>query len=519
MKAAVYVRVSTEDQRSGTSLASQTAWCLAEADRLGYEVAETYEDASSGSNTDRPAWRRLMADARAGKFAAVFAWDLDRLHRDLLNGLQALRDLSALGVAVHDSKTTGDATSADNQLMTGFRLLLAQEERRKILERTVRGQRSRARSGWPGGKPPYGWKLEGHGANAHPVPDEQAREVLHRIRRLVVRERLTTGQVVARLVADEVPPPAVRWSPVALRRMLQREEYVTARVTWGKVSGNGRKTKAGPDGKPVFGEPVELNLGNPVFTPEQWDDLQAVLKAHPLHGRRVEEVTQMLSGRVVFPCGEHGTGFRVQPRPVYRCHGNRRQPRCGDSQLRCDVLDEYVWGEVCGLLGDPERLEALAREWLAVSEEGEQDDSEFQALTRQVAKLERAMGRAQELFLLSDDEESAREAVARVRGQLDDARTQLAAQTRARQDARSRAQQIRDLGALAEQARERLATMPTEQRREVVLLLDLWVHVDGPVVDSVPAAVTVRGSVDPRILQDRSPEGGASVFAGMPFST
>jgi len=57
MRAAIYCRVSTEDQgREGTSLDSQLKACQDKAQELGYEISEEYtvRETYSGLSLDRP---------------------------------------------------------------------------------------------------------------------------------------------------------------------------------------------------------------------------------------------------------------------------------------------------------------------------------------------------------------------------------------------------------------------------------------------------------------------------------
>ena len=65
MKVAIYTRVSTEDQaREGTSLEVQSEFLVEFAKRQGWDVFDIYvDDGYSGYSTDRPALRKLLADA------------------------------------------------------------------------------------------------------------------------------------------------------------------------------------------------------------------------------------------------------------------------------------------------------------------------------------------------------------------------------------------------------------------------------------------------------------------------
>jgi site-specific DNA recombinase len=60
--AAIYARVSTEDQGKGFSIPTQIDACQQLAARAGYTVPESYmliDEGISGTTMDRPGWRRL----------------------------------------------------------------------------------------------------------------------------------------------------------------------------------------------------------------------------------------------------------------------------------------------------------------------------------------------------------------------------------------------------------------------------------------------------------------------------
>ena len=77
MKAAIYCRVSTENQEvEGTSLHTQLEACLKKAQELGYEVPEEYQlrEARSGLNLDRPCLSKLRELVKHGQAAAVIVY-------------------------------------------------------------------------------------------------------------------------------------------------------------------------------------------------------------------------------------------------------------------------------------------------------------------------------------------------------------------------------------------------------------------------------------------------------------
>ena len=74
LRAAVYARVSTEEQVDGTSLDEQVRLCTAEIERQGWSLIpeHIYIDAGiSGADPNRPAWRKLLAAAESREVEAV----------------------------------------------------------------------------------------------------------------------------------------------------------------------------------------------------------------------------------------------------------------------------------------------------------------------------------------------------------------------------------------------------------------------------------------------------------------
>ncbi len=88
-KAVIYIRVSSADQVSGTSLATQEAECRAWCLRHEYQVAEVYRDEGESAKTaDRPGLIAAVARCRAG-VDAFLVHKLDRLARTPRTGWQS----------------------------------------------------------------------------------------------------------------------------------------------------------------------------------------------------------------------------------------------------------------------------------------------------------------------------------------------------------------------------------------------------------------------------------------------
>ena len=154
MKAAIYCRVSTEDQgREGTSLQSQLEACQKIAEERGYEVNDKYviREVYSGLTLDRPDLAKLRDWFYSGEVNAVAIYSSDRFSRDGYDFLTLIRDCQKASVeliCVTEPIEDGQV----GELLSYVRGWASRMEAEKIKERTMRGLRQRAKAGrLPGG--------------------------------------------------------------------------------------------------------------------------------------------------------------------------------------------------------------------------------------------------------------------------------------------------------------------------------------------------------------------------------
>jgi site-specific DNA recombinase len=149
--AAMYARVSTEDQGKGSSIPTQIEVCQQLATREGYRVPESYvllDEGISGTTLDRPGLHRLRKLVQAQAIAAVIVIDPDRLSRNLGHQLLLAEELEQAGVKwliVSHPLERGP----EGRVCFQMRGAIAEYERAKLLERTQRGRIGRAKAGHP----------------------------------------------------------------------------------------------------------------------------------------------------------------------------------------------------------------------------------------------------------------------------------------------------------------------------------------------------------------------------------
>src|SRR5690625_3070917 len=177
-RAAIYKRVSTSQQIDGISLQLQDERLRAYATAQGWDVAAEYEDAGlSGGNTDRPAYQRMMADAKARKFDVILVYKLDRLTRSVRDFHELADKLDRLGIAVVAVTQNIDTSSPTVRLLRNILIDFANFERELIAERSMDAKRRQTADGkYLGWRPPFGYRKVGERGSSRleVVPEEAA---------------------------------------------------------------------------------------------------------------------------------------------------------------------------------------------------------------------------------------------------------------------------------------------------------------------------------------------------------
>ena len=147
--AAIYARVSSDQQRQEKTIASQTETLVAFARSEGYSVPAEWifeDEGYSGATLVRPGLERLRDLAAEGQIQAVLALSPDRLSRKYAYQVLLVEELTRQGVETVFVKAPHSRTPED-QLLLQFQGMIAEYERAQILERSRRGKRHRAKLG------------------------------------------------------------------------------------------------------------------------------------------------------------------------------------------------------------------------------------------------------------------------------------------------------------------------------------------------------------------------------------
>lgn len=162
---AIYSRKSKFTGK-GESIGNQAELCR-EYIRANYgdETVENvviYEDEGfSGGNLNRPGFKRMMKDAREGKFKVIIVYRLDRISRNISDFSGLIEELSRLNIAFVSIKEQFDTGTPMGRAMMYIASVFSQLERETIAERIRDNMHELAKTGrWLGGTTPTGYASE-----------------------------------------------------------------------------------------------------------------------------------------------------------------------------------------------------------------------------------------------------------------------------------------------------------------------------------------------------------------------
>ncbi|TFJ93155.1 recombinase family protein [Lentibacillus salicampi] len=178
MRAALYVRVSTEEQNlEGYSIEAQKNRCMSFIESQGdWYLSKVYADPGhSAKNLDRPAVQELMEGAKNKEFDVLVVYRLDRLVRSVLDLHNLLELFDKHNVKFKSVTEVFDTTTAMGRFFITLVGAMSEWERSNLSERVSFGMEQMTREGkWKGGHVGYGhMHIDGHMA----INEDEARIV------------------------------------------------------------------------------------------------------------------------------------------------------------------------------------------------------------------------------------------------------------------------------------------------------------------------------------------------------
>ena len=420
--AAIYARVSSDQQREAHTIASQTAALIEWAKTLDLEVPKAWiveDEGYSGATLERPGLERVRDLAAEGQIQVVLVYSPDRLSRKYAYQILLIEELARQGVETRFLNAPQGAT-AEDQLLVQFQGMIAEYERAQILERSRRGKRHRARAGEISvlSGAPYGYRYtrKSDDAPASYAVNEIEAPVVRQVYESYTVAGWSIGAITRWLNERGVATrkPGTRWERSMVWAMLRNPAY-RGMACFGKtrVATRQRVTRA----LRLRGGVASRDSASHERPREEWIEIpvpalideptfaraQELLHENKVRSRRRTIAPSLVQGLV--SCRRCGyalsrTSTRSSARLIhyYRCIGSDSWrhlggPRCDSRPVRQDLLDQIVWTEVIRLLEDPALIQHELDRRLAAARAADPTKQREQTVKRDLVRVGKSIER------------------------------------------------------------------------------------------------------------------------------
>lgn len=373
LRAVTYARVSSDDHgNDGLNLMGQVELCREYALKKNYTiVAELAEDTrgASGASMNSPALHEALSMASQNQFDILIVREIDRFARSLAKQLIIEQEFKKYNVKL-EFVLESYTDTPDGSLHKNIKAVIAEYERVKIVERTVRGRRQKVRNGsiLAHGRPPYGYRLGLEGANSTLSIHEAEARIIRLIYQWYIHGDDHHGPISPKTIANNlcemgVLPPSFSehknnvWSRMTVQNILANETYAGV-WHYGKFANRDGQRITNPR---HWWIPVDV----PAILPRKvWTAAQKK--------RKENQQTNPRNTKNAYLLGKRGTcslcGAALFTRTSGPANKTRRYYYCASTKhltchskgifLRAEKIDDAVWFWLRNYLENPDALES-----------------------------------------------------------------------------------------------------------------------------------------------------------------
>lgn len=366
-KAALYCRLSVDDGNFGGSVSIETQKILLEQYCKDHKITDYKfycDDGCSGTNFDRPSFKKMLSDIDEGKINLVIVKDLSRFGRNYVEAgmyVQRFTDSNIRFIAADDNY---DSLVNSDDLLFPIKNVVNEMYARDVSKKTKAAKKAKARDGqFIGSKAPFGYKIDPNDRH-HLIVDEPAAQVVKRIFRLA-SEGVGYNKMAKIFREEKVLTPIAYfnlnnpdyfksdywrkefdWHVISIRAILNNEVYL-GKLVYGKQRNKSMKSKEKVR-NPKEDWIVVENCHEPIITQELWDTVHKILNAKHRPAKAGE--VQMFAGLLYCSdCGHCLTYSQKQRKDgsyhgayscwMYKTHGKEY---CASHYITFDTIYELV---------------------------------------------------------------------------------------------------------------------------------------------------------------------------------
>ena len=383
------------------------------------EYAVRIDDGFTGSNFERPSFKKMLEDVKAGRTNCIIVKDLSRFGRNYLDAGEYIEKIFPfLGVrfiAVNDNYDSLGGNNASDELIIPFKNLINEAYCRDISVKVRTQLEVKRKSGqYIGAFAVYGY-LKDEADKNRLVADEYAADVVRDIFSWKL-EGMSPQDIAARLNRNGVlspmeykkslgmkfatsfkANPQALWSANAVLRILKNPVY-TGVLIQGKETTPSYKVRKRVT-KPENEWAVVPDTHEAIIERRDFDSVQ---KALSLDTRRSpgDSAVQLFSGMVF--CGECGASMVRKTIPsgnkkyvYYVCAAHKQDKSCSPHRMRDEALADIVLETLRQYIRDVVDLDDI----LAMTDTAPLRTAEAQKVQRQLDKKRSEYERLQKLLM------------------------------------------------------------------------------------------------------------------------
>lgn len=350
-RAAIYCRVSTDDQKERDTIENQIEVLKSyiEMNNNEYKLVAEYLDNGISGTTSldiRPYGSKLLHDASQNEFDTIIVYKIDRFARDTLAALNAIENLNKYNVNIVSISEPFDLNTPIGRFQFITYLNMAELERNNILDRMYLGATRAAKQGrWMGGVPPFGYTVN---SNGFLEIDKEQSEIVKLIYNMYLKKENTMIGIAKHLNDSNIKAPyryskssrafTGIWRQATIRRILSSEVY----------KGIHHYGKRGTRRKDLIERTTPI-----IIAATTWDMVQDIKKEKQLNSNRNNTKIEYLLKRLITCdiCGRkfYGESYNSNKSAAYICAGKRGDhkillnDRCTNNNLNVKETDKIIW--------------------------------------------------------------------------------------------------------------------------------------------------------------------------------
>lgn len=373
-KGVIYARYSS-DRQNEQSIAGQIDVCKKWATNNDIEIIDIYHDEAFTGKTDkRPAFQRVIKDAKTGKFDYIIVYKLDRFARNRYHSAIYKAQLKKYGIRVvsaMESIADGPEGIVFESLLEG----MAEYYSANLAQNVLRGMRQKAEKGkFLGGTIPLGYKID---EDKNYVIDENSAFLVKQI-----YEKYASGHTIKEIIeelnnAGYKSTAGRKFNYNSLHTILTNKKYIGIYECLGVVLENSTPR---------------------IIDDATFENVQQKLKANKKAPARTKSsVDYYLTGKLFCGncgnnmVGDSGTSKTGATHFYYSCIEKKRRHGCKKKSVKKDWIEKIITDVTIKQVLTDENIKLIAEKAYELHEKEREDKSQINALENSLREVEKVI--------------------------------------------------------------------------------------------------------------------------------